>query len=176
MLGQLVPCGGGDAIPLLKPRLVVGRTPDCDVALPFGTVSSKHCLLELRDGVWHVRGLASRNGIRIDGVRREAGRLAPGKRRSIGTDRCPVEFVVKGGGAPGSTPKPAPRLPDPQTTHVEMPAASPRKGRRVPVGGVAVLGELIPCGGGAPIQLTKARLILGRSPACDITLDSPLVS
>ena len=60
MFGQLVPCGGGSLIPLRKNRLVVGRTADCDIALPQGTVSSKHCLLELRDGVWFVTDLASR--------------------------------------------------------------------------------------------------------------------
>jgi pSer/pThr/pTyr-binding forkhead associated (FHA) protein len=176
MLGQLVPCGGGDAIPLLKPRLVVGRTPDCDVAIPLGTVSSKHCLLEVRDGVWHVRDLASRNGIRIDGVRCEEGRLDPGSVLWIATNRYQVEYVVKGATAAAVTPKPAPRLPESQTTQVETPVAAPPPGRRLPVGRVAVLGELVPCGGGAPIPLTKARLVIGRSPACDIMLNSPLVS
>ena len=40
----------------------------------------------------------------------------------------------------------------------------------------AALGELIPCGGGVPIPLTKPSLIVGRSPACDITLAFPMVS
>jgi adenylate cyclase len=176
MLGQLVPCGGGDAIPLLKPRLVVGRTPDCDVTLPLGTVSSKHCLLEIRDGVWHVRDLASRNGIRIDGVRCEEGRLAPGNVLWIATNRYQVEYVMKGAAPPAAMPKPARHIPESQTTHVEVPVVAPPAGRRSPVGRVAVLGELIPCGGGAPIPLTKARLVIGRSPSCDIMLNSPLVS
>jgi adenylate cyclase len=38
------------------------------------------------------------------------------------------------------------------------------------------LGELIPCGGGVPIPLTKPSLLVGRSPACDITLAFPMVS
>ena len=35
---------------------------------------------------------------------------------------------------------------------------------------------MIPCGGGVPIPLMKARLIVGRHPACDILLEFPLVS
>src|SRR5262245_53222195 len=94
MFGQLVPCGGGDPVPLLKQKLVVGRTPDCDVTLPFGTVSSRHCLLERRDGVWHVRDLASRNGIRIDGVRSAEGPLLPGSILWIAQNRYQVDYVL----------------------------------------------------------------------------------
>jgi len=35
---------------------------------------------------------------------------------------------------------------------------------------------MIPCGGGAPIALTKERLIIGRHPMCDIQLAFPMVS
>ncbi len=35
MLGQLVPVGGGDPIPLLKPELLVGRRNNCDIILSF---------------------------------------------------------------------------------------------------------------------------------------------
>src|SRR5712691_6138759 len=39
-----------------------------------------------------------------------------------------------------------------------------------------MFGQLIPCGGGMPIPLTKASLLVGRSPACDITLAFPMIS
>ena len=77
MYGQLIPCGGGTPVSLLKPRLIIGRTSECDVPIQLVTVSSKHCLLELRDGVWFVTDLASRNGIRIDGARCQEGPLPP---------------------------------------------------------------------------------------------------
>jgi adenylate cyclase len=84
---------------------------------------------------------------------------------------------MKGAAPPAAPPRPVPKVSDPQTTHVELPApAAPAAPRRLPVGRVAVLGELVPCGGGAPIPLTKARLVIGRSPACDITLAFPMVS
>ena len=177
MYGQLIPCGGGDPIPLLKPRLVVGRTPQCDVALAVKTVSSRHCLLELRDGVWHVNDLGSRNGVRIDGVRCAEGRLMPGSVLWIAQNRFQMEYAFKGA-APSAIPtaRSAPRLPESETTEVAAPLpALPASRRTAPRAGGA-LGELIPCGGGIPIPLTKASLLVGRSPACDISLELPLVS
>jgi adenylate cyclase len=65
-LGELVPCGGGESIPLLKPVIVIGRTTGCDVFLNAGDVSGRHCQLELTQGHWFVRDLGSRNGTRVD--------------------------------------------------------------------------------------------------------------
>ena len=45
MLGKLVPCGGGAPLPLLKPRLLVGRQRGCDLLLGYPSVSSRHCEL-----------------------------------------------------------------------------------------------------------------------------------
>jgi adenylate cyclase len=178
MFGQLIPCGGGDPIPLLKPRLVVGRIPPCDIVLPLGTVSSKHCVLELRDGVWHVNDLGSRNGVRIDGVRcPPAGRLLPGSVLWIAQNRYQVDYVLKGAASSAATAtRTVLRLPESDTTQVEAPLASFRAARRTAPRTGAALGELIPCGGGMPIPLTKASLLVGRSPACDITLEFPMIS
>src|SRR5260370_28015183 len=68
MLGQLVPCGGGPPIPLLRPKLLVGRQDFCDVPIRFNLVSSRHCELEFRDGYWFVRDLGSRNGTRVNSM------------------------------------------------------------------------------------------------------------
>ncbi|MGH7128232.1 MAG: FHA domain-containing protein, partial [Planctomycetaceae bacterium] len=69
MYGELIPCGGGDAIPLLKTELLIGRRSRCDVTLVFPNVSSHHCRLDLINGYWHVRDLNSRNGIKVNGER-----------------------------------------------------------------------------------------------------------
>jgi adenylate cyclase len=65
-LGILNPCGGGDPIPLRRPKLLVGRRSSCDITLRFSNVSSHHCQLELKAGYWVVRDLGSRNGVKIE--------------------------------------------------------------------------------------------------------------
>lgn len=78
MLGQLLPVGGGDPIPLLKPKLLVGRRTRCDICLDFPNVSSHHCELEYRSGYWHARNLSNSNGTKINGERIFEKFLQPG--------------------------------------------------------------------------------------------------
>ena len=77
MLGILVPVGGGDPIPLLKPQLVVGRRPSCDIRLDYANVSSHHCRLEYINGYWRATDL-SRNGTKVNGDRIDEKFLQPG--------------------------------------------------------------------------------------------------
>jgi adenylate cyclase len=91
-LGRLVPCGGGDVIPLLKTRLIVGRNPVCDIVLPSATVSAKHCQLDYADGQWSVSDLGSHNGIRVDGDRCETRTLRPGCVLAVGGLRFQVVY------------------------------------------------------------------------------------
>src|SRR5262245_23298687 len=104
MFGRLMPCGGGNAIALPSNRVTVGRAADCDVTIPSGTASSRHCLLELRDGGWTVTDLGSHNGIRIDGVRRQEGSLAPGSILSIAQLRFLVDYEPARPETTGSSP------------------------------------------------------------------------
>jgi adenylate cyclase len=82
-LGRLVPCGGGDPIPLSKATILIGRRSSCDVVLEFPNVSSHHCQLELQNGYWYIRDLHSRNGIKVNGERIDSRFLHPGDRLSI---------------------------------------------------------------------------------------------
>jgi FHA domain len=67
VLGIMHPVGGGDPIPLLKPEIVVGRRPSCDIRLDFENVSGKHCVLRFLNGLWMVRDLGSTNGTTVNG-------------------------------------------------------------------------------------------------------------
>ncbi len=78
MYGELVPVGGGDPIPLIKDKLLVGRRESCDITLRFANVSAHHCELRFENGYLYIRDLGSSNGIKINGVKLTEGRLDPG--------------------------------------------------------------------------------------------------
>ena len=96
MLGQLIPCGGGDAIPLTGPKLLVGRRSTCDIKLDFQNVSSHHCEFELRDGYWNIRDLGSSNGIKVNGERCSSRCITPGDIVTIAKHAFTIQYEVTG--------------------------------------------------------------------------------
>jgi hypothetical protein len=102
MFGELVPQGGGDPIPLLKMKLLVGRRDSCDIALRFPNVSSRHCELEMQDGYWLVRDLDSSNGTKVNGVRVRSKWIMPGDELTLAKHRFKIDYDV----APGTLPPP----------------------------------------------------------------------
>lgn len=104
MLGQLVPVGGGDPIPLLKPRLLIGRRNNCDIVLSFPNVSSQHCELELLNGYWQVRDLNSANGVKVNGQRQDSKFLVPGDEISIAKCTYKIEYEPQGDAPPPASP------------------------------------------------------------------------
>lgn len=193
MLGKLVPCGGGAVIPLLKPKLIVGRKPDCDVVVACSSVSGRHCELEIVDGVWWVRDLESKNGTSVNGRRADKQKIAPNNLLALGRQRFMVEYQPQKPMAPSardaeddlalefllddSHAKPATTVGTAgnagQATQIPM-AAAPAP--HFQTASVVDLGKLVPCGGGAPIPLRAKQLILGRSSECDIRIRFPSVS
>ena len=73
MFGELIPSGGGDPIPLLEKKLLVGRRESCDIVLRFDNVSAHHCELFVDSGYWFVKDAGSRNGTKVNG-RKVTGR------------------------------------------------------------------------------------------------------
>ncbi|MBI3410280.1 MAG: FHA domain-containing protein [Planctomycetes bacterium] len=67
--GELVPMGGGDAIPLIRDTLTMGRRESCDICLRFPNVSGMHCELTFHAGYWRIRDLGSTNGIKVNDSR-----------------------------------------------------------------------------------------------------------
>ncbi|MBS0261385.1 MAG: FHA domain-containing protein [Planctomycetes bacterium] len=192
--GQLVPVEGGKTLPLHKTRCVVGRAPDCDVVLSFRTVSSKHCLLELRDDSWFVTDLASSNGIRIDGERCAGGKLANHSVLSIAEFRYEVVYSSSVPQLPASSPRAVPGDLNSEISQLSATEMRPKPGSsdgqpptekigsrslsaeaRGPLAG-PIFGKLLPVDGGDEIVLTAVRLLVGRSPVCDIVLPFPEVS
>ncbi len=104
MYGELVPLGGGDTIPLLKKKLLIGRRESCDIVLRFANVSAHHCELEFDSGYLYARDLQSRNGIKINGVKMSDGRLDPGDEIAVAKHRYRVEYSPAELGAVGPPP------------------------------------------------------------------------
>ncbi len=102
--GELIPKGGGDPIPLLKKKLLLGRRESCDVVLRFGNVSAHHCEMMLESGYWFVKDLNSRNGTRVNGYRVTKRRLDPHDVLSVAKYQYEVNYVPADLGAVGPPP------------------------------------------------------------------------
>jgi adenylate cyclase len=98
--GELIPCGGGDPIPLFKPKLLVGRRSHCDIQLEFPNVSSHHCELERVNGFWRIQDLGSSNGIKVNGERVESKWLMSGDVISIAKHRYEIHYTPPHGQRP----------------------------------------------------------------------------
>ena len=102
MYGELLPLGGGDPIPLLKPALLIGRRESADIVLRFPNVSGHHCELSLDGGYWTIKDLRSSNGIKVNGSRVTEQKLRPGDKLSIAKHDFEIVFdqIRLGGTAP----------------------------------------------------------------------------
>lgn len=75
---------------------VVGRREDCDLRIPLGEVSRKHCRL-IKDGnTLRVEDLGSSNGTYHNGQRVQEATIEPGDSIRIGS----VSFIVQIDGQP----------------------------------------------------------------------------
>ncbi len=95
LLGELVPVGGGDPIPLTQPALTLGRRKTCDIALELAGVSSSHCELAFVDGLWKLRDLGSSNGTKYRGNRLAPNtwqKLAPGDEFKLGGQAYTIRY------------------------------------------------------------------------------------
>jgi pSer/pThr/pTyr-binding forkhead associated (FHA) protein len=92
-VGELVPVGGGDPIPLRRGVLTIGRRESCDISLKFPNVSGLHCELAYKDaGYWQVRDLGSTNGIKVNGERVLNRPLRPGDEIAIAKRKYKIQY------------------------------------------------------------------------------------
>jgi pSer/pThr/pTyr-binding forkhead associated (FHA) protein len=92
--GTLVPVGGGDAIPLIRDVLTMGRRESCDIPLRFPNVSGLHCELTFKDGYWSIRDMGSTNGIKVNGARVQKKVLHPGDTITIAKRSFTIEYSM----------------------------------------------------------------------------------
>lgn len=80
----------GRQVVLDRPRMVLGRHPDCDVIIEVGAVSRQHAQILLVEGEYHVEDLNSRNGTFVN------DRMIQCRQRLSSNDRlrvCDVSFI-----------------------------------------------------------------------------------
>ena len=102
--GTLVPVGGGDPIPLLKDRLIIGRREGCDIVLKFANISGQHCRMTVEHGYWFVKDLGSRNGTKVEGNSIVRKRLDPKCRISFAKHEYRILYEPQDLGAFGPPP------------------------------------------------------------------------
>lgn len=90
--GELRPIGGGDAIPLLRSNLIIGRRESSDIVLRFPNVSGVHCKLSIVDGKWMVKDLNSSNGTKINNEQIEEDLINPGDILSVGKHKYEMHY------------------------------------------------------------------------------------
>ena len=76
--------------------LVLACEPNVSHVLRVATISSKHCTLDLIEGYWQVKDLASRNGVRLDSVRCQEAWVFPDSRLSIADQRFRLDYTPAG--------------------------------------------------------------------------------
>ena len=88
--------GGRKSFSVTKDVVVVGRREDCDLRIPLGEVSRKHCRFMKDAGAVRVEDLGSSNGTFVNGERVQESEIQPGDTVQVG----PVQFVVQVDGVP----------------------------------------------------------------------------
>src|SRR5690606_17105326 len=81
---------------LPREMTVIGRREDCDLRIPLGDVSRKHCRLVQEGGTLRLEDLGSSNGTYHNGQRVQEATISPGDTIQIG----PVVFVAQIDGMP----------------------------------------------------------------------------
>ena len=88
--------GQGRRLPVKGDLVTVGRREDCDLRIPLGDVSRKHCSILIEGDVVTVQDLGSSNGTRVNGKVVESCKLKAGDVLQIGS----LLFVVQIDGDP----------------------------------------------------------------------------
>ena len=125
---------------------VIGRREDCDLRIPLGDVSRKHCRFIADNETLKIEDLGSSNGTFHNGVRIQEAVVNPGDNVQVG----PVMFVVQINGVPA----------DEEIQPPAPPAAASADDTHAPPADIQVdeleeVGEEIPEAGEAPMEVLE---------------------
>ncbi|MEM8872804.1 MAG: FHA domain-containing protein [Planctomycetota bacterium] len=92
------PDGRHRTFPVSRPQTVIGRGDQCELRIPLGEVSRKHCRITVDAAGVVVSDLGSSNGTYVNGRRIQEEDLDPGDTVKIGS----LVFVVQIDGSPST--------------------------------------------------------------------------
>lgn len=92
------PDGRHRSFPISRPKTVIGRGDQCELRIPLGEVSRKHCRISVDAAGVIVSDLGSSNGTYVNGRRIQEEDLDPGDTVKIGS----IVFVVQVDGSPST--------------------------------------------------------------------------
>src|SRR5688572_7127904 len=81
---------------LSREMTVIGRRQDCDLMIPLGEISRKHCRIIKEADTLRIEDLGSSNGTYVNGKRVQEAVLSAGDTVQVG----PVVFVLQVDGEP----------------------------------------------------------------------------
>lgn len=84
------------SFPISREMTIIGRREDCDLRIPLGDVSRKHCRMIREADSFRMEDLGSSNGTYVNGQRIQEAILQPGDTVRVG----PVLFVLQVDGVP----------------------------------------------------------------------------
>lgn len=90
-VGRAMLVSAGRRRVLTPPRMMLGRSRDCDVVLDDPNVSRHHAELRAQDAAWVIVDLGSTNGIMVNGRPVSQASLEPGDEIAIGASRLSYE-------------------------------------------------------------------------------------
>jgi FhaA, N-terminal domain/FHA domain len=77
----------GDSLQVKQPRIVIGRSRDCDVQLADSNVSRRHAELRQEGASYWIVDLGSTNGIEVNGKRVKRAKLRSGDTITLGSTK-----------------------------------------------------------------------------------------
>jgi pSer/pThr/pTyr-binding forkhead associated (FHA) protein len=89
--------GNRRSFSLRKDMTIIGRREDCDLRIPLGEISRKHCRLIKEGDTLKLEDLGSSNGTYHNGVRIQESTIQPGDTVQVGS----IAFVVQIDSQPG---------------------------------------------------------------------------
>jgi pSer/pThr/pTyr-binding forkhead associated (FHA) protein len=75
----------GDRLEVKRPRVVIGRSRDCDIQLADANVSRRHAELRQEGASFWIVDLGSTNGIEVNGKRVKRAKLRSGDTITLGS-------------------------------------------------------------------------------------------